>query len=333
MTSIMYANLPKPFFALAPMDDVTDTVFRQMVANCAPPDLFFTEFVNVDGLISPGRAHLLKKLRFVASEGKVIAQLWGVKPDNFHDVADQIASGALAHEMSLPPYINFAGVDLNMGCPAKSEVKNGACAALIKQENRSLAADIIRATQAGLAGRLPLSVKTRIGFNYVDMSWFKFLLDSKINMLTVHGRTRQQMSKVPADWDSINQVRHMRDELKTPTLIVGNGDVLNRQHGEALARRYKLDGIMIGRGIFADPYIFAAKSIWPSCTHADKKALFRRHIALFAATWQQHERPVCTLNKFCKMYIQGFDGAKELREQFMAAKTVDELRSLVDVMS
>src|SRR6201991_3364863 len=182
-------DLPKPFFVLAPMDDVTDTVFRQIVQSTAAPDLFFTEFVNVDGLMSPGRDKLMKKLRFVENERAVVAQLWGLKPENFKAVAEQIADGTIARELGLPDGCNFVGVDLNMGCPAKSEVQNGACSALIKLENRELADQIIEATREGLAGRLPLSVKTRLGFNQVDMTWFEFLLSKKLDMLTVHGRT------------------------------------------------------------------------------------------------------------------------------------------------
>lgn len=319
------ADLPKPFFILAPMDDVTDTVFRQIVASTAAPELCFTEFVNVDGLQSPGRSKLLKKLRFVESEQGLVAQLWGLKPDNFQAIADQIASGELAEELGLPAGHNFAGIDLNMGCPAKSEVQNGACSALIKQENRQQAGDIIAATRAGAAGRLPVSVKTRLGFNEVDMTWFEFLLAQDLPMLTVHGRTRKEMSKVPARWELIGKVAELRRQLAPQTLLVGNGDVMNRLHGEQLAARYGLDGIMIGRGVFHDPYAFAVHSPWEGVPQAERIELYRRHVELFAATWQQGERNIKTLNKFCKVYIQGFDGAKELREQLMAAENVAEL--------
>ncbi|MBL8121937.1 tRNA-dihydrouridine synthase [Candidatus Saccharibacteria bacterium] len=328
----MTNTLPKPFFVLAPMDDVTDTVFRQMVAECAPPDLFFTEFVNVDGLMSPGRPNLLKKLRFVKKEGQVIAQLWGLKPENFRAVADQIASGSLAKELGLPENVNFAGVDLNMGCPAKSEVKNGACAALIRRESWPLAHDIIEATREGLAGRLPLSVKTRVGFSAVDMEWFDFLLGHGLGMLTVHGRTRKQMSKVPADWSLIGQVRQKRDDMGVQTLIVGNGDVQSRKHGKELAQKHKLDGIMIGRGIFQDPYIFSEDCPLKleKCDEISKIDLFRRHVELFAATWQHGERPIHTLNKFCKVYIQGFDGASALRAALMNTNSTVEILALLD---
>ncbi|HKR82404.1 MAG TPA: tRNA-dihydrouridine synthase [Candidatus Saccharimonadales bacterium] len=322
-------KLPRPFFVLAPMDDVTDTVFRQMTAECAAPDLFFTEFVNVDGLQSPGRAKLLNKLRFAANETRLVAQLWGLQPKNFKAVADQIASGALARELGLPEGVNFVGVDLNMGCPAKSEVQNGACSALIK--NRPLAKEIIDATKDGLAGRLPLSVKTRVGFNEVDMTWISFLLQQKLQMLTVHGRTRKEMSKVPAHWNLIGEARALRDRVGAKTLIVGNGDVLTREQGERLARQYKLDGIMIGRGVFQDPFVFAKESPWPDYVKEQRVELYRKHVTRFTETWTKGERRINTLNKFCKVYISDFDGAKELREQLMQAESAEALLQLLEL--
>ncbi|HWT55871.1 MAG TPA: tRNA-dihydrouridine synthase [Candidatus Microsaccharimonas sp.] len=325
----MYTELSKPFFVLAPMDDVTDTVFRQVVNSCHAPDLSFTEFVNVDGLMSPGRPKLLKKLKFNASEKNLVAQLWGLKPENFRAVAEQIADGTMARELGLPDGCNFVGVDLNMGCPAKSEVQNGACSALIKLENRELAEQIIEAAREGLAGRLPLSVKTRIGFSDVDMTWFEFLLGKELDMLTVHGRTRKEMSKVPAHWDVIKEVRELRDQLAPSTLIVGNGDAIDHAHGLELAEQGGLDGIMIGRGIFQDPYAFAPESPWENIPREDRITLYTKHVKLFANTWQAGERPVHTLNKFCKIYINGFDGAKELREHLMAALSTDELLEIL----
>lgn len=317
----------RPFFVMAPLDDVTDTVFRQIIASCAPPDIFFTEFVNVDGLMSPGRPKLLKKLRFTVSEQPLIAQLWGLKPENFKVVASQIADGSLARELGLPEGVNFAGIDLNMGCPEKTVVKNGACSALIK--NPELAVEIIKVTQVG-AGDLPVSVKTRIGFSEIDLSWIELLLEQKLNMLTIHGRTRKEMSKVPAHWDVIGQARELRDKLSPDTLIVGNGDVLLRQHGLELAEKYGVDGVMIGRGVFHDPFVFAENSPWPECTREQKIELYRRHVQLFVDTWKNNERPLPTLNKFCKVYINDFEGSKDLREQLMSAKTTEELLDILE---
>lgn len=318
-----FIDLPKPFFVLAPMDDVTDTVFRQVVDSCAAPDLYFTEFVNVDGLQSPGRSKLLKKLRFTQSETSLVAQLWGKNPENFRKTAEQIADGTFVKELGLPAGVNFVGIDLNMGCPAKSEVQNGACSALIL--NRPLAEEIITATQKGAAGKIPVSVKTRLGFYEIDHTWPEFLLGFDLAMLTIHGRTKKEMSKVPAHWDEIGKVRETRDRVAPNTLLVGNGDVMSREHGEELASQYGLDGIMIGRGIFQDPFVFATKSQWEHVSKEDRLKLYLRHVEKFAETWEHNERPIHTLNKFCKIYINGFDGAKELREQLMSADSTDSL--------
>src|ERR1700722_1615521 len=167
------------------MDDVTDTVFRQVIASLAPPDLFFTEFTNVDGLQSPGRDKVKLKLQHTNDEQPLIAQLWGVNPDNFNKSAQEIVKGV---------YGQFAGIDLNMGCPVKDIIKNGACSALMN--NRELAAEIIKATKDGSDGKLPISVKTRLGFKEVDLSWHEFLLNQGLDMLIVHGRTKSEMSKV-----------------------------------------------------------------------------------------------------------------------------------------
>lgn len=323
----IYHSLPRPFFVLAPMDDVTDTVFRRVVAGCAAPDLYFTEFVNVDGLQSPGRTKLLKKLRFTPTERPLIAQIWGKDPENFRKTAQQLADGTFARELGLLESVNFAGVDLNMGCPEKIAVKNGTCSALIN--NRELAAEIIQATQEGLAGRLPLSVKTRTGFNAIDMSWIEFLLGRNLEALGIHGRTRAQMSKVPADWEIIGQARELRDKSAPETLIIGNGDVLSRQQGVELAEKYQLDGIMIGRGVFHDPFTFAEHSPWPDYTETQRRALYAKHIKLFAETWQNRERPIQTLNKFCKIYINNFEGAANLRDHLMRAISTEELLKIL----
>jgi tRNA-dihydrouridine synthase len=310
-------GLSKPFFILAPMDDVTDTVFRQVVADCAKPDLFFTEFVNIDGLQSSGRDRLLHKLWLSEKEHPIVAQLWGLKPENFKKTAAEVKA------------MGYDGVDLNMGCPVKTVIKNGACAALIN--NRELALDIIKATREGVGDDFPVSVKTRVGFTTVDLSWIEFLLSQKIlNMLSIHGRTAKQLSKVPANWDLIGQVSEMRNSLSPATKIVGNGDVTDRQQGLELAKRYKLDGVMIGRGIFEDPFVFAEQSLWGDFTKEQKVALFRKHVGLFSQTYKDNERRIETLRKFAKVYVNNFDGAKELREEIMAADKAEDLLAILN---
>ncbi len=301
------------------MDDVTDTVFRQVVAGLAPPDLFFTEFVNVDGLQSPGRDKLLPKLRFIDREHPIIAQIWGKNPDNFYKTTKDIIA------------MGYDGVDINMGCPDRAVVKNGCCSALI--EDRELAKDIIQAVQEAAGGHFPVSVKTRVGFTTVDMSWIEYLFKYKLNMLTIHLRTTKEMSKVPAHWDLMRQITDLRDVTSPSTLLVGNGDVVSREHGERLASKFHLDGIMIGRGIFNDPKVFMRDSDWNSVTKSERIELYRKHVELFSRTWTNNERRVPTLNKFCKVYIQGFNGAKELREKLMSCKTTQELLGILSTES
>lgn len=310
MTDI-WQDLPRPFFVLAPMDDVTDTVFRRVVAQVAKPDLFFTEFVSVDGLQSVGRDKSLKRIRFEPNETPIIAQIWGKNPENYYKTAQELVE------------LGFSGIDINMGCPDKTITKNGCCAALI--QNRDLALEIIDATREGAGDKLPISVKTRLGFNEVDYTWHELLLKQKLNALTIHGRTKKQMSDVPADWDKIQDIRQLRDSISPDTVLIGNGDVMSRRQGAELAAKHGIDGIMIGRGIFQDLYAFAEHSDWPAYTRQQRLDLYRAHVELFADTWQNNERKIHTLNKFCKVYIQGFDGAKELREKLMAAQSIEQL--------
>ena len=313
----LYESLKKPFFVLAPLDDVTDTVFRQIVGDCAAPDLYFTEFVNVDGLASAGRDKLMPKLKFGENERPIIAQIWGKEPANYQKITADIVK------------LGFNGIDINMGCPDKTICKNGCCAALIN--DRELAEKIIKAVKEGADGKLPVSVKSRIGYSSIDLSWIEFLLSQQLDALYVHGRTRAEMSKVPNHWDVIGEVVKLRDKIAPQTLIIGNGDAKNKKHGHELAEKYGLDGIMIGRGIFDDPFAFSDNSPWGSWTSEQKIELYKKHVKLFADTWQNNERKVVTLNKFCKIYVNGFDGAKEQREKLMQAKTTDELISLLSM--
>ena len=292
------------------MDDVTDTVLRQIVADCSVPDLFFTEFVNVDGLQSRGRPRIIHKLQFTAKEQPLIAQIWGKTPENYYKTAKDIVD------------MGFSGIDINMGCPDKSIVKNGCCSALIN--NRQLAAEIIAATKEG-AGDLPVSVKLRTGFNEVDFSWPEFILGQNINMLSVHGRTTKQMSKVPNNWENIGKIREIRDKVAPYTLIVGNGDVLSRAEGELLAKKYKLDGIMIGRGIFTDPYIFAKNSPWPEMTEAHRLQLYKKHALLFKNTYISRERNWESLKRMAKVYVHGITGASKFRDTLVRSSSLDEM--------
>ncbi len=313
---MLWSDLKKPILVLAPMDDVTDAAFRQVVAECAPPDIYFTEFVSVDGLSSPGREALKSKLVFGSLDKPLVAQLWGLQPANYESIARELASSG-----------NYAGIDINMGCPAKAVIKNGACSALIN--NRDLAGRIIQATKKGANGQVPVSVKCRIGFNAIDLSWIEFLLGQGIAALTVHARTTKEQSKVANHWEVFRPIVQLRDEIAPTTAIIANGDVLTRQQALDVASEHGVDGVMIGRGVFRDPYVFSAKSPWPSMAKAEKIGLYARHINLFLEKWGNNKNPA-TLKRFAKVYVNGFSGASELRSDLMTLNSAQNLLERLD---
>jgi tRNA-dihydrouridine synthase len=317
-----WQSLPKPFFVLAPMDDVTDVVFRQVVAQAAAPDVFFTEFVSTDGLQSAGREATLERLRIEPGLTKpLVAQIWGADPEHYRRAAQDIAR------------LGFAGIDINLGCPEKSIVARGCCGGLIGHNDR--VADIIAATKAG-APNLPVSVKTRLGLHHIiTEDWAGFLLGQDLAALTIHARTVREMSRVPAHWDEIAKVVALRDQLALHTTIIGNGDVANRTHGLALARQTGVDGIMIGRGIFHDIFAFAATNEAahtgaasnPSTKPHRNLALLLHHLDLYEQ-WGS-KKSFHTLKKFFKIYVAGWPGAADLRTRLMNANHPQAARGLV----
>lgn len=315
---VSQAKSEKGFFmVLAPMDDVTDVVFRQIVADCYSPDLFFTEFVNVEALQSRGREIALRRLMF-AGDRLLIAQIWGKNPDNFYKSAQDLVKMG-----------GFIGVDLNFGCPDKKVVKNGTGGGTINFPDT--AKDIITATRSGLDGKLPLSVKTRIGFKDYDESWIKFLLQQNLDMLTIHFRTVKEMSKYPACWQQhAKRIRELRDQISPQTILVGNGDVTSYSQAEQYANQFSYDGVMIGRGIFGDPYVFSADSPWTKMPADQKINLYKTHLNLYASTYPAGERKFDPIKKFCKIYISGFDGASDLRASLMNCRTVAESLTAID---
>lgn len=308
----LWQKLKRPFFTLAPMEDVTDTVFRQIVAGTARPDVFFTEFTNVDGLMSAGREKLIRKFEYTEVELPIVAQIWGLKPENYFEVSKQIVE------------MGFDAIDVNMGCPERDVIKTGACAALIN--NRGLAAEIITAVKEG-AGDLPISVKTRIGLRQIQTEdWIEFLLEQGLDCLTVHGRTASEMSKVPAHWDEIAKVVNLRDSMDVPTVIIGNGDVADRKDGLAKVEKYGVDGVMIGRGIFSNLWAFDGKVREVQKVQKVRKAI--DHVKLFEKTWGKDKNPQI-LKKFFKIYINGFDGAADLRVRLMATSNYRQMLEIL----
>lgn len=304
--------------ALAPMYDVTDTVFRQIVVGCAPPDRLVTEFVNVDGLCSVGEPRLRPYIYREKTDVPLIAQIWGQKPQNYSRVSRRLVDDG------------FSGIDINMGCPDKQITKHDCCSALAKPQNWSKAAAIIAAVKDGVGGRVPVSVKIRLGWDATDWSWIEFLFGQQIETLTVHGRTTKEMSRVPARWEEISRVRQIRDEMELETKVVGNGDIQSRQQALDYQKMYGLDGVMVGRAIFQNPYFFHPDpDIWGRQNPAQRVALYQRHLALFAKTYPAGERKFAPLKKFMKVYLAGWPGAADLRQQFAGTESVDQAQELL----
>lgn len=302
--SNFWQNLPRPFWALAPMEDVTDTVFRQIVASVGRPHVFFTEFTNIEAMAhgaSRGR------LEFTPGEHPVVGQLWGNRPEAFATAAQTVRE------------LGFDGIDLNFGCPVKDVMKHGCCAALIGQE--SLVSEIIAATKEG-AQDLPVSVKTRIGNKkIITEDWIGFLLRQDLAAITIHGRTAAEMSVVPAHWDEIAKAVNIRNsDSNCNCKIIGNGDVKNLLDAKHYVLEAGVDGVMIGRGIFENPALFAEKEL----TRAEKLELFKKHIELFDQTWGKTKN-FQILKKFVKTYINGFEGAAEMRVKLMESRDIREL--------
>lgn len=304
-----------PFFALAPMEGATDSIFRQIIASVGKPDVFFTEFTSVEGLFSKGASHVERRLLYSETERPLIAQIWGLKPELYFKAAQYLTDRG------------FDGIDINMGCPATSETAKGACAALIK--NHELAKEIIQATQEGTK-KLPVSVKTRIGFSVIQTEeWIGFLLEQNLDALTIHGRTRKEMSKVPAHWDEIEKAVRLRNELKKDTIIIGNGDIKTIEDGNAKAKQFGVDGIMIGRGVFENAWLFSSQKNLNDITIKDRIFLLQKHLRLYEE-FQGKTLPYHTLKKYFKIYVRDFDGASELRSQLMETNSIKEAFNIIN---
>jgi tRNA-dihydrouridine synthase len=302
-----------PISILAPMEDVTDTVFRQVLIHIGRPDVFFTEFTNLEGLFSPGAEEVSKRLQFQPFETPLIAQVWGTTP-NLYRLGAQKAS-----------LLGFDGIDINMGCPHRPVVRVGACSALIK--NRPLAKEIFEATREGAKG-IQVSIKTRIGFHEIDLDWLKFLLELHPDALTVHLRTVEEMSKVPAHFELMNDIAKLRDSVSPQTFLIANGDIINTNQGEKLCKDSGFNGYMIGRGVFQNPYIFAKREI-SEIEIKERIDLLKYHLNLFNITWGERKN-YDILKKYFKIYISNYEGAAELRGKLMETKSVEHAMKVLE---
>ncbi|MGI2268697.1 tRNA dihydrouridine synthase [Staphylococcus cohnii] len=314
MKENFWSELPRPFFILAPMEDVTDIVSRHVVSEAARPDVFFTEFTNTDSFCHPeGIDSVRGRLTFSEDEQPIVAHIWGDKPEHFREMSIGMAE------------MGFKGIDLNMGCPVANVAKKGKGSGLILRPET--AAEII---QASKAGGLPVSVKTRLGYYEIDewKDWLKHVFEQDIANLSIHLRTRKEMSNVDAHWELIEAVKNLRDEIAPNTLLTINGDIPDRKTGLELATKYGIDGVMIGRGIFHNPFAFEKEPR----EHTSKELLdlLKLHLTLFDKYSQKENRQFKSLRRFFKIYVRGIRGASELRHQLMSTQSTDEVRALLD---
>ncbi|MEK7539473.1 MAG: tRNA-dihydrouridine synthase [Patescibacteria group bacterium] len=321
-----WTKLQKPIFCLAPMADVTDCAFRQIIAKYGKPDIFWTEFVSADGLCSAGRKKLLIDLKYSENERPIVAQIFGSKPENIKKAS------------ALCKKLGFDGLDINMGCPDKFVEKQYSGAAMMK--NPKLARECIRAAIEGGEG-LPVSVKTRIGYNKNEIeTWIPELLKEDLAALIVHLRTRQEMSDVPAHWNLMKRIVEIRNKTKKKTLILGNGDVINTDDGRRKCLEFGCDGVMLGRAIFGNPWLFTQCQRDTLTQNSMSKCLFDivlqeklkvmvEHTKLFEKMLGA-DKNFAIMKKHYKAYANGFDGAKLLRIKLMETENASQVENIVN---
>ncbi len=312
-----WKTLKKPLFVLAPMADVTDASFRRVIAEHGKPDVMWTEFVSADGLVrasEEGKRKLMKDLIYHESERPIVAQLFSGNPEYMRQAAKLVAE------------LGFDGIDINMGCPDRSIEKQGAGASMIKNPENARA--VIRAAMSGVrdSGKdIPVSVKTRIGYNTVELeTWLPELLKEEPALVTVHARTRKEMSKVPARWEFVKRAVEIRNELGSDTLIFGNGDALNIEDARKKVEATGADGVMLGRAIFGNPWLFSERS---DVSIPEKLRTLVLHTKLFEELLDT--KSFALMKKHYKAYVSGWDGAKELRDILMGAENASQVERIV----
>ena len=299
------------FTCLAPMEGVTDIAFRQVVAKAARPDIFFTEFTNVNSYSSEkGRPNALERLRYEPSEQPIVAQIWGKTPEMFMETVQAVKD------------LSYQAVDINMGCPERHVVATGGGSGLIRTPE--LATQILRAAQS-ISG-ITVSVKTRLGYSRVDewRSWLSALLNEHPAALTVHLRTKKEMSKVDAHYELIPEIVALKNELSPETKLIINGDIKSAADAQKFIEQ-GVNGIMIGRGVFQNPYCFEREP--KEHSREELLGLMRYHLDLYEK-YDLH--PYDPLKHFYKIYINNFPGASDLRAELMQTKTIAEARAIID---
>lgn len=307
-------NIEKPIYAMAPMADVTDAAFRYMIAKYGKPDVMFTEFVSCDGLCSAGRPNLMKYLIYDEIERPIVIQLFGEKPENFYKAA------LFAQELK------FDGIDINMGCPVKTVTKTGSGAALINTPE--LGKEIIAATIEG-AGELPVSVKTRIGYNSITIAeWVEHLLETNLAAITLHLRTKKEMSNVEAHWETVHEA--IKLARQTETLLLANGDLDDLDHADKMIEQTGVNGVMMGRAIYGFPWLFDRTKTKEDITVEEKLGAMIEHSLLYEKVFDA-KKNFAVMIKHLRAYATGFDGAKELRVMMEDVKSSRDVESRIDI--
>jgi len=309
----------EPILVLAPMADVTDAAFRRIIAKYGKPDAMWTEFVSADGLIranEKGKRKLMRDLLYSKKERPIVAQLFSANPEYMYKAAQLVAE------------LGFDGLDINMGCPDRGIEKQGAGAALIKDPKQ--ARRVLNAAMRGVADAnkiIPVSVKTRIGYNKNELeTWLPELLAEKPALITVHARTRKEMSDVPARWEHVKRAVEIRDAFQSETLIFGNGDVAGIEDAKNKARETGADGVMLGRAIFGNPWLFSKNK--KPISVKQKLLVMVEHAKLFEKLLGDIKN-FSVMKKHFKAYVAGFDGAGELRAELMQTESVKEVEKIV----
>lgn len=334
-------SLNKPIFALSPMDGVTDAAFRSITDRYGKPHILFTEFTPVEA-IKRGATRVLEAFLYHKTATPTVAQIYGTELDGYYQSAIVVAE------------MGFDGVDINMGCPARNVSHRGAGAGLI--QTPELAQQIIRTTQdamrnwangqtmeeAGVHRKtiayvgefkskygiesvrrlLPVSVKTRIGFSHpVTEEWIKTLLETEPVNISLHGRTLKQMYTGHANWEEIGKAAEVVKATKTT--LLGNGDVQSLEDAKAKVTQYGVDGVLIGRATFGNPWIFQG-------TEVDAKTRLStalEHTELFADMLP--EANFLSMRKHLAWYCRGFANAVEVRSKLMQVSRPEDLRRIL----
>lgn len=318
----IWKKLPKHFVDLAPMAGVTDFPFREILCEIGKSDLFFTEFVSTEHVVRhPDKVPLI--LKYSKKQKPIIAQFFGCKPKQFEYCAE------------LAVKLGFDGIDINMGCPDRKVQKQGAGSELIR--NSELAREIIRSAIRGCGGKIPVSIKTRLGYNKKDIGdWIFDILGEGVSAITIHGRTVKQGYVGEADWEAIGEITKKIKKSFPDITVIGNGDIKDIEQGKILAKKYGVDGVMIGRAVLKNPWIFSKskstrikdESLQMNPNIKERIRVALKHTNIFEKFYND-EKSFALLKKYYKGYLSGVPVDLVPKKELMECKNIDEAKTIL----